>query len=188
MRQDQGASNRHPGEAAGPQTVARGLGWFSIALGLCEIAAPRTIGRELGLEGQEPLLRAYGFREIANGAAILAARDPAPWMWGRVAGDALDLATLACAYRDEHPKARSIGAALAAVAGVTALDVWCARALAKDSAAGGKERVRDYRSRSGFPKSPSQMRGAGRKQMQRDRRKLSPLRLRTGVQADEMSG
>src|SRR5918993_2479955 len=111
------------------QAVARGLGWFSIALGMAEVAAPRTLARALGMEGQEQLLRAYGLREIATGAAILASQIPQPWVWGRVAGDALDLATLGAGYRDGNPKANNLAMAMAAVAGVTAADVWCARAL-----------------------------------------------------------
>jgi len=32
--------------------LARGLGWFSIGLGLAEVLAPRTLTRALGLDGQ----------------------------------------------------------------------------------------------------------------------------------------
>jgi hypothetical protein len=41
-----------------------------------------------------------------------------------------------------------------------ALDTWCARAL--DAERDAKRSVRDCRSRSGFPKSPGQIRGAAR--------------------------
>ena len=47
--------------------VARGLGWFSLGLGLAEIIAPGKLGRALNLEGKETLLRAYGGREIGAG-------------------------------------------------------------------------------------------------------------------------
>ena len=147
--------------SSGAQAVARGLGWFSIALGLAELAAPRTLTRTLGLDGQETLVRAYGLREIATGTAIRAANDPTPWVWGRVAGDALDMATLGAGYRGSNGTSRNVSLALAAVAGVTALDVWCARALGEE---GPQRRLpkRDYRDRSGFPRPPSQMRGAAR--------------------------
>ena len=54
--------------------------------------------------------------------------------------------------------------ALAAVAGVTALDIWCARALGEESP---KRRlpIRDYRDRSGFPRPPAEMRGAARERV-----------------------
>src|SRR6478609_8300231 len=46
-----------------PQTahsMARGLGWFSIGLGLAELLAPRTLTRGLGMEGNEQIVQAYG--------------------------------------------------------------------------------------------------------------------------------
>ena len=70
--------------------LARGLGVFSIALGLVEVVAARSLTRALGMEGNEALVRLYGLREIATGVGILASNDPTPWIWGRVAGDALD--------------------------------------------------------------------------------------------------
>ena len=48
------------------EQLARGLGWFSIGLGLTEIAAAPILARTLGLVGKEGLIRAYGLREIAN--------------------------------------------------------------------------------------------------------------------------
>src|SRR4051794_31635707 len=84
--------------------LAQGLGWFSIALGVAELVAPRSLARALGMEGNESLLQAYGAREIGTGIAILSSRRPAPWLWGRVAGDALDIATLACGMTSDNPK------------------------------------------------------------------------------------
>jgi hypothetical protein len=62
--------------------VARGLGYFSIALGVAELSAPGAICRAAGIAGQEGVVRAYGTREIATGVAILASHDPTPWIWG----------------------------------------------------------------------------------------------------------
>jgi len=102
--------------------IARGLGWFSVGLGLAEIVAPRRLAGFVGLTGRERLLRAYGLREIGAGAAILARRRPAAGVWARVAGDALDLATLGAATAPTNPKrGRALGA-VGAVAGITALD------------------------------------------------------------------
>ena len=72
------------------RNVARGLGWFGIGLGLIELLAPRALAKATGLQGRENILRLFGAREIASGVIILAADDPAPWLWVRVAGDALD--------------------------------------------------------------------------------------------------
>src|SRR5205085_11308412 len=74
--------------------IAKGLGYFSIGLGIAERLAPTALCRAAGMNGQEIVVRAFGAREIATGAAILASHDPTPWMWGRVAGDALDIGTV----------------------------------------------------------------------------------------------
>ena len=58
------------------QSLARGLGWFAIALGLTELAAPGTIKRHTGAPGPGALLQAYGLREIAAGVAILGSEKP----------------------------------------------------------------------------------------------------------------
>ncbi|MDO9710958.1 cyclase dehydrase [Paracraurococcus lichenis] len=146
----------------GTLATARALGWFSIGLGLAEVLAPQALARGLGMRGHERLIASYGAREIATGIGILSARDPTPWIWGRVAGDALDIGTLATAL-DGHNRARgAAGAALAAVAGVTLLDLLCGRALSARRQARRIARRRDYGDRSGLPKPPGDMRGAAR--------------------------
>ena len=114
-----------------PTKLARGLGWFSITLGAIELLAPRVLSKALGLEGHDHVFQAYGAREIATGVGILSARDPAPWIWGRVAGDALDLATLAGNVGTSRSKT-AMSVALVAVAGVTALDIICGKALERN--------------------------------------------------------
>jgi hypothetical protein len=142
-------------------TLARALGVFSIALGAVELLAPRLFTRHLGLDGQENLVRAYGAREVATGIGILAASDPTPWIWGRVAGDALDLATLATGLEGDNPEKANVVIAAAAVAGVTALDLYCAATLSRESAI-PLAPSRDYSRRSGFPRPAEAMRGAAR--------------------------
>ncbi|MEA3052655.1 MAG: hypothetical protein QOG72_1558 [Sphingomonadales bacterium] len=139
--------------------VARGLGWFSIALGLTELVAPGKLARALGLEGRERLLQAYGGREI--GAGIWALSDtPAPAIWSRVAGDLVDLATLAAGLRgaDEEQR-RNAWIALAAVAGVTAVDLLTAASLTAEQSERKGETGRDYSDRSGFPGGLAKARG-----------------------------
>ena len=102
-----------------PDSLARALGWFSIALGAAELAAPRVMS---GLIGTQPdakttsLIRAMGAREIGHGIAILSRPDSAAPVWARVAGDAADLAFLGTAYTAEYANQRRLLAATAAVA------------------------------------------------------------------------
>lgn len=140
--------------------VARGLGWFSIGLGLVELVAPGRLGRALGLEGKERLLQAYGGREI--GAGIWALSDtPAPAIWSRVAGDLLDLGTLAVGLRQaDDGRRRNATIALAAVAGITLVDLLTATSLTAEQSERRGETGRDYSDRSGFPGGIARARGA----------------------------
>ena len=109
--------------------VAKGLGWFSIGLGLAEVAAGRQLGRALGIEDRAWLLRAFGVREIAAGVAILALDNPKAGVWARVFGDTLDLAALGSAWTEDNPEKTNLAVAIGTVAGITALDSWCAKRL-----------------------------------------------------------
>jgi hypothetical protein len=110
--------------------LAKGLGWFSIGLGLTEMLAPEWLARQIGVDqDRSKLLRAMGAREAVTGVGVLAAEQPVKEMWGRVAGDAVDISLLGAALKSPRAsRARVIGA-LGMVLGVTALDVLCARGL-----------------------------------------------------------
>jgi hypothetical protein len=143
---------RHDDRRRDAEKLAQGLGWFSIGLGLAEVLAPRALAGALGMRRNTGLIQSFGLREMANGLAILSSRNPAPWVWGRVAGDALDLATLAPALTDRNPKQGNAALATAAVVGVTVLDILCAEALSQDGADHHRRARRiDYSDRSGFP-------------------------------------
>ena len=135
------------------------------------------VSRRLGLRGHEKLVASYGAREIATGIGILAARDPTPWIWGRVAGDALDLGTLAgglargtagsgqCRAGDRcRRRGHAAGRAL--------------RPGAERAAAAARKRpARDYGDRRGMPQPAEAMRGAARDfKAPRDFRIPDPLR------------
>lgn len=145
------------------QKLAHALGWFSIGLGVIEALMPASVSRTSGIQGNYNLVRGYGAREIANGVGILTAKDPTPWMWARVAGDVMDISTLAA-----RGGGRSSIFALIAVGSVTALDIFCVSKLTaeKQRQRGPK---RDYRDRSGLPESPDAMRGAARRVLKRVR-------------------
>ncbi|MBW9102520.1 hypothetical protein [Paraburkholderia phenoliruptrix] len=138
-------------------SVARGLGWFSIALGVAELVAPRTMARVAGVETGAGAMRFYGLRELACGVGILASRNPRPFLWARVGGDALDLGTLALSSNKLSARERQrAGVAALNVACVTALDVYAAKCASSAPRAPSA----DYGDRSGFAQSPEQMRGA----------------------------
>jgi hypothetical protein len=113
--------------------LARFLGWFSIGLGLAEIVGGRTLAEKLGMTGRTKLIRGFGMREVANGVAILAAPASAPLLWARVGGDALDLATLAGTPSYGARERSNVKLAIAAVAGITLLDILCATRLSTES-------------------------------------------------------
>jgi hypothetical protein len=112
-------------------SVADGLGWFSIALGAAELLAPRALDRWLGVGDHESVTRLYGLREIGVGAGILLSRDPTPWLWARVAGDVLDLASLAPALGPDNPQRHVAVSAAANVALITAIDAAAAMASSR---------------------------------------------------------
>lgn len=107
------------------QQMAKALGWFSIGLGVVQLLAPRAISRAVGAADRPMLMRAIAMREIAAGVGILGQRKPTPWLWARVAGDAMDLTLLGLAARRarNNSERSRVGAVSAAVAGIAVLDV-----------------------------------------------------------------
>ena len=159
------------------RAAAIGLGVFSLGLGLAELLAPRRMARATGLDGRETLMQAYGLREIASGVALLAADDPAPWLWARVAGDALDASTLvAAATNGNRRQAKRAVAAIAAVAPVVMIDIATAL-LAQSRDRARRNAAWDYSDRSGFGAPAERMRGAAADfAAPRDMRTPEPLR------------
>jgi uncharacterized membrane protein len=115
--------------------VTNFLGWFSIGLGLAELFAPRQVARFIGLDDDDhtTLLRSYGVRELAAGFGILTRPKPTYWMWNRVIGDAIDLASLGRAMQATENDRSRLTAAAVAVIGVTALDVVSSMRLTSES-------------------------------------------------------
>jgi len=149
--------NTGPSSFGASDRMARNLGWFSLGLGALEIVAPERITRALGMEGQESLVRAYGFREIAAGMLSLSVEKKAG-LWSRVAGDGLDIATLMAGLRDDNPKKGNVMMALMMVGGITLLDIATAQQVTARHATPTRPR-RVYHDRTGYPKGMSASRG-----------------------------
>jgi hypothetical protein len=119
-------------ENAASAKFAKGIGLFSMALGLAEVVAPTQLASLIGLSDRYtrylPLL---GAREIAHGVGIMKSTKPTTAVWTRVTGDAIDLAFLGSAFTDPSTNKLRLGGAVAAVAGVTLLDLICAQKLSK---------------------------------------------------------
>jgi len=114
--------------------LSRGLGLFSIGLGAAELAVPARVAALVGIapvRGARPVLRALGAREIVSGAGLLAGgpRRALPF-WMRVAGDAVDVGLLLWAARAPRTRRARVIAAVAALAGIAALDIYAARRAA----------------------------------------------------------
>ena len=100
----------------------------------------------MGFRCSERVVRLYGAREIATGVGILLAWKRAPWVWARVAGDALDIATRAARPRlRRSPASRRV-------------DIATAARLSREENAPPRRHY-DYSSRSGFPRPAAEMRG-----------------------------
>jgi uncharacterized protein YjeT (DUF2065 family) len=142
--------------ASTPARIARGLGWFSIVLGVVEVVAPDAVNRLCGLRARDSMVRLYGLREIACGVGILTSRDPRPWLWARTGGDMVDLASLALA--DKAPaSALRVGMAAMNVGSIAAMDIYAAESFPPPPAPPSRY---GYGNRSGLPDTPAAMRGA----------------------------
>ncbi|PZN93495.1 MAG: hypothetical protein DCF30_21625 [Hyphomicrobiales bacterium] len=140
--------------------LVRGIGWFSIALGLTEIFAARRIARGLGMHGKEGLIRGYGAREIGSGILCLSI-DKKAGLASRIAGDSLDIATLSLGMDDRNPKRGNVVLALALVGGIGLLDLLAFKLVAARHDRDDKDEA-DYTDRSGFPKGVTAARGQAR--------------------------
>src|SRR4051794_24721362 len=110
--------------------LAQCLGWFSVGLGAAQLAAPRTMCKIVGADGDglaPRLMRLMGVRELTQGTGILVRPRPTAWLWSRVAGDVLDLALLGLTAA-RNGRART-AFAIANVVAVTIPDVYESRHL-----------------------------------------------------------
>jgi uncharacterized membrane protein len=120
------------------ERLARALGWFSLGLGLAQVAAPSKVAQLIGVDDDDAaitMMRVVGAREIASGLGILTQTKPGPWLWTRVGGDAMDLALLRSAMGSPRADQNRVTAATAAVLGIAAIDALCGTRLTAESSA-----------------------------------------------------
>lgn len=158
---DPRVERKGPSSLTGSDRLARALGWLSIGLGLAELAMPGRLAAMLGMKDKEGLIRAYGARELAAAVPTLSI-DKRLGLAARIAGDALDLGTLASALGRDNPKRGNAAVATAVIVGITLLDVLAYQGV---KAAKGREpgSARDYSDRSGLPRGAQASRGLARR-------------------------
>ena len=167
-------------EPASADGLKMALAWLGIGVGLSQIVRPEPYNEILGHEGHDTLMRAHGLRGVTLGVGALLARDPAPWIWGRVLGDVMDVATIAASYRRPRAHRNTLLTGLALLAGVTVLDVICAQSLRTDERRPPPPR-RNYLQRTGFPRGPVLSRGLAKDfEVPKDLRIPKALRPWTG--------
>jgi uncharacterized membrane protein len=116
-------------------TLNRSLGWLSIGLGVTQLLAPKALGRAIGIGDQSTVMRLCGMREIATGVGLVSGKAPAAFSTSRVIGDVMDLALLGASLRSPQANPSRIAAAVSAVAGVTAVDMYASKLDIQDSIA-----------------------------------------------------
>jgi uncharacterized membrane protein len=141
---DERGVDRRNGESESADRLSRGLALFSLGLGLSQILAPGSVARTIGLRDDDrnrKMMRAIGLRELATGVGLMSRPQSASFAWGRVAGDAMDLAVLSRALRSSRNDHGRVAAAMAAVLGVTVLDLIAGNRLSQlDDALGTGQR------------------------------------------------
>jgi hypothetical protein len=115
-------------DSAWPHPLKNLVAWMGVGLGIVELVAPRTVTSALGVEGNENLIRAYGARELGTGILLLSGNEEAG-LWGRIAGDGLNLALFVAAMRPSNPKRGVAALSLVALAGLTLCDLVEAKAV-----------------------------------------------------------
>src|SRR4051812_43651363 len=108
MQSQQAFQRRHPDivrPAGDGAALSRGLGLFSVGLGLTELAAPRLIARAIGVDPEgrtATAVRALGVREIFSGIGVLLQPTRPLPLWARLAGDVMNLGIMMWAAKSKR--------------------------------------------------------------------------------------
>jgi len=107
-------------------SLTRGLGWASAALGVPQLVRPGSFAQILGVDDAPKhrlATQIVGVRELVAAAGLLGRPHPF-WLWARVGGDAMDLALLGRALKHHDGKGlhrTALGSAATVVITVTDL-------------------------------------------------------------------
>lgn len=110
--------------------AARILGLVSIGLGAVELVSGRRTSDALGID-KPGLIETMGGREIATGLMAMGYPDRAWPIWGRVAGDVIDLAVLGIGLGSDNRRRHNAAWAAIGVLGIMLLDVTVAASLTR---------------------------------------------------------
>ena len=113
------------------ESVARGLGWFSVAVGLAFLVAPRRLARLFGMGDRPGLSRYLGVRDVLVGAGLLGWKSPAPWVWGRASADASDAVMMGWGILSGRFSRGPAAVVLVGAAGLSAYSALLARRLSR---------------------------------------------------------
>jgi hypothetical protein len=108
--------------------VKRVIGVGSVLLGVTALISPRRLAGFAGIHDKNApeALAAFGAKELAAGAALLAPVKSGPFLWARLAGDIMDMGGLVAAARRPGSHKRLLTVLGVAVVAMTALDLYTA--------------------------------------------------------------
>ena len=137
------AEERNGPRAAGipPGGVER-VGWFSLALGVPQLTRPDRLNHLIGVHDDRVSRRwqrLVGARELAAAGGILGRSRPTGWLWGRVAGDLMDLTLVSRAWKRRSRDPGRLLLAGSALVGILVTDLRAAVELSADSQSTRKE-------------------------------------------------
>jgi uncharacterized membrane protein len=132
----QHAASPGPASAVLGSRILPGLTWFSLALGVGQLVAPGALAQLIGLRDSPDTrlaMRLIGLRELVAGAGLLSGASTPAWLGARTGGDLMDLGMLSSALGSKGVNRARLYKAMAAVAGVTALDIYGAMKAHRDT-------------------------------------------------------
>ena len=141
--------------------VGLGLGYFSIALGLLEVAAPGRLARFLGVDNDAARKTIFGFgiRELVAGGMLLRGPAVSTNVWNRVIGDVIDAGSLGVAATRSNRKG-ALALAGGIVLGAFIADLLTARALDRKTGRTFPRLKRPNEGFSSFTPQPNQFAAA----------------------------
>ena len=185
-KKPRGRCARRPARSAGSASASASPSWSCRARSRALAGAPNL-----------PFVtRMHGLREIAIGTGLLMSRDPPPWLWGRVAGDVIDVATVGAGPRHAGRPGRTL-VSLAMLGGIAYVDMKAAEGGAPRSKRESGPRPRLQRAlglpepggRDARRRAASRARRCGKRGHERHRRRARPrIEQRHGVDSELRRG